>query len=135
VFKYIYIYIYIYRYVLIFLIFAHQNADFNVEAAEQGIIFLDEIDKIAKRSSFSNHRDVGGEGVQQALLKMLEGMKVSLTDKFSKKNPKGDTFMIDTSNILFILSGAFQGLDKIVQERVVVNVRTYQTIQLFDCQR
>ncbi|KAJ9081778.1 ATP-binding protein, variant 3 [Entomophthora muscae] len=114
-----------------------QNCDFDVKKAEQGIVFIDEIDKIARRpDSMSISKDVSGEGVQQALLRMLEGTNITITDKTgghgpgSRKgsssmsgasltgSPKGDTYTVNTSNILFILSGAFIGLDKIVMDRV-----------------
>lgn len=82
-----------------------------------GIIFLDEVDKISCVPGFHHLRDVGGEGVQQGLLKILEGTTVYITDRASSKKPKGDTIPVDTTNILFIASGAFNGLDKVVAKR------------------
>lgn len=93
------------------------EADFNVEKAQQGIIFLDEVDKISCVPGFHHLRDVGGEGVQQGLLKILEGTTVHIPDRTSTKKPKGDTISVDTTNILFIASGAFNSLDKVVAKR------------------
>lgn len=82
-----------------------------------GIIFLDEVDKISCVPGFHHLRDVGGEGVQQGLLKVLEGAMVHIPDRISNKKPKGETLTVDTTNILFIASGAFNGLDKVVAKR------------------
>jgi ATP-dependent Clp protease ATP-binding subunit ClpX len=94
-------------------------ANYNIDACQRGIIFLDEIDKIARKSeSATVARDVSGEGVQQALLKLIEGTKCKIPATGNKKSSLADTVEIDTSNILFIAGGAFIGLDKIIQNRV-----------------
>ena len=97
----------------------YQNADFDAKKAEKGIIYIDEIDKIARKSeNTSITRDVSGEGVQQALLKLIEGTVANVPPQGGRKHPQQEMIQIDTSNILFIVGGAFVDLDKIIEHRV-----------------
>ena len=107
-----------------------QAADYDVKAAQRGIVFIDEVDKIARKSDNpSITRDVSGEGVQQAMLKLLEGAVVQVPPQGGRKHPEQKMVSIDTKNILFVCGGAFDGIDRVIGKRLSTQAIGYNSIK------